>query len=200
VIWLRDARLAGASQRIATKAIARFHVSRFTHQPIPQQHPVTVLLSSRTLTGVLTPFRLARKIARKGMSLTVEFMAEQQMQTIFCERFNCAPSDYQEMALNKCFYLRARFLAPLIRRLMPKLFTEDLKFIMTLGTASDAWEAHKFVLAFHDTNRWNREFLRKRLKIRVSGRKAIELAHELFAKVDPMKPSCASQHLVTSIR
>lgn len=62
----------------------------------------------------------------------------------------------------------------------PRLFADDLKFIRDLGDATDLTEAKASVEEFQDINFARRGFLRRRLKIRVSGRKAMRLARELL--------------------
>ena len=107
-------------------------------------------------------------------------MAEPQFQSLFCQRFNCAPSDYEVKAFRKCLYWHARFLAPVVRGLMPDFFAEDFKFIRHLGDSTSLREAVVDLLNFRDANKSNPSFWRTGLKIRVSGRKASSLAHELF--------------------
>src|SRR6266853_1154354 len=103
-------------------------------------------------------------------------------QNLFCQRFNCPPSANEERALKKCLYWHARVLAPLVRKLNPDLFAEDFKFIRYLGAATDLREVSVDVLNFRDVNRGNPSFLRISLRIRVSGRKATQLAHQLFTE------------------
>jgi hypothetical protein len=66
--------------------------------------------------------------------------------------------------------------------LSSKFFHEDLKLMRELGMAIDWREANTEILAFQDTNRERRNFLRTALKIRVSGRKAANLAQRLFSE------------------
>ena len=104
----------------------------------------------------------------------------QQFKVLFCERFNCRPAEYAERAFYKCLYGHARPFAGIIRTLRPDFFFEDFKFIGALGAAVDAREASTDAANFHDVNRYGRDFLRRRWKLRVSGGKAMRLARELF--------------------
>jgi hypothetical protein len=65
--------------------------------------------------------------------------------------------------------------------LSSKFFAEDFKLIRELGMAIDWREANTEILAFQDTNRESKNFCRTALKIRVSGRKAANLAQRLFS-------------------
>ena len=47
---------------------------------------------------------------------------------LFCQRFHCPLSEYEDRAFRKCLYWHARMLAPVVRRLKPDFFAEDLKF------------------------------------------------------------------------
>jgi hypothetical protein len=108
-------------------------------------------------------------------------MAGQQLKALFCERFGCPPAGYDERAFRRCLYRHARFLAPVIRRLSPRFFADDFALIRDLGATTDWQEAHTEVLTFQDTNRAKRSLWRTGLRIRVSGRKAADLANRLFS-------------------
>lgn len=100
---------------------------------------------------------------------------------MFCHRFNCPASEYEEMAFRACLYWHARPLAPVLRRMKPDFFAEDFRFIRYLGEATSVREAKANAADFRDTNLARPSFWRSRLKIRVSGRKATGLAYELFS-------------------
>ena len=107
-------------------------------------------------------------------------MIRQPFRDLFCQRFDCPSSEYEERAFRKCLYWHARFLAPAIRILKPDFFTEDLKFIGYLGHSTGLREALEDRSNFHDVNRWKGGLLRTAFRIRVSGRKASRLAERLF--------------------
>jgi hypothetical protein len=111
-------------------------------------------------------------------------MAVRKLQALFCQRFDCPPSDYESQALGKLLYPHARILVPVIRTLKPEFPEEDLTFVHYLGEAEDFQEAEGIVADFREVNRVSRSFFRKRCKLRVSGRKAGELVRELFLTGD----------------
>jgi hypothetical protein len=68
-----------------------------------------------------------------------------------------------------------------MRMLNRDFFTEDFKFIRYLGESTSLRETTADLMNFRDVNLGKPSFWRTTLKIRVSGRKAGRLAHELFA-------------------
>lgn len=109
-------------------------------------------------------------------------MAPQEFRSLFCKRFNCPTSEYEERAFKECLYWHARLLAPVLRRVKPDYFAEDFKFIGYLGEVTGVREAKANAADFQDANLARPSFWRRRLKIRVSGRKATGLAYELFSE------------------
>jgi hypothetical protein len=90
------------------------------------------------------------------------------------------PEDCEKRAFKKCLYWQARLLAPVLRMLKSDFFASDFKFIRYLGAATDVQEATVDLLNFRDAILRSRGSWRTDLKIRVSGRKASRLVHELF--------------------
>lgn len=107
-------------------------------------------------------------------------MPGQTFQVLFCERFHCPPEAFEEQVFARCLHWQARLVAPLLRRLKPGLFTEDFRFIRCLGAATDLLTASAEAADFHRAAPRHRSFWRGELRLRVSGRKAMHLAHELF--------------------
>ena len=93
-------------------------------------------------------------------------VAPQEFQSLFCQRFNCPTSEYDERAFRECLYWHARPLAPVLRRVKPDFFAEDFKFIGYLGEATGVREARANAADFQDANLGRRSFWRRRLKIR----------------------------------
>lgn len=104
-----------------------------------------------------------------------------QFAELFCERFHCPVSNYRERAFRKLLFCHARPLAGILRLLSPRFFLEDFKFIEALGAAGNPRKAFMDAASFQDANALERGALRTALRLRVSGRKAMRLAHELFA-------------------
>lgn len=105
--------------------------------------------------------------------------ATPDLRSLFCERFHCPPSEFDQRALRKCLYLHARILAPLLRWSNPRCFERDLLFIHYFGDAKNLQDAAVEVLALRDHDR-QQPFGPDLLRFRVSGRKANKLAAMLF--------------------
>ena len=112
-------------------------------------------------------------------------MAHLSLKSLFCTKFGCSAAEYEKRAFRKCLYWHARLLAPLLRNIKPHFFLEDFKFIRYLGESEGVRDATADVKNYNDVNRGSRSLLRTGLKIRVSGRKAHRLVHELFSGSPP---------------
>jgi hypothetical protein len=69
-----------------------------------------------------------------------------------------------------------------VRLIKPKFFAEDLAFIHHLGEASTMEEVETALLHFRGVSLDHKSFLRIKLKIRVSSRKAFSLVQDLLAQ------------------
>lgn len=97
----------------------------------------------------------------------------------------------------QCLYFHARLIAPLIRAVSSGFFEEDFKLIQYLSTVTNGRELNAEVLSFQDKNRYEGTFLRKTMKIRVSGRKVAALAQRLFAESRRNSPGHSDKTPVT---
>ena len=102
------------------------------------------------------------------------------LRSLFCERFNCPPAEYEKRAVRKCLYLHARIIAPLLRWLSPGCFERDFVFVDYFGKAKNWQEVTAEVAALHYQDRSKPRFTRNALRLRISGRKANKLAAKLF--------------------
>ncbi len=108
-------------------------------------------------------------------------MTPRTFKTIFCEKYQCAESAYEELALNNCLYPHARFLAPALRTVFKNFFAKDLYFIKELGKAIDWQEVKLEMVDFQDSTRFA-DFARKHLLIRISGRRAQIMARRVMLR------------------
>jgi hypothetical protein len=102
------------------------------------------------------------------------------LRSLFCERFNCPASEFQKRALRECLYLHARIIAPLLRWLNRGSFERDLVFIQYFGDAKDWHGVTDEVVVLHYQDSVKPRFARNTLRLRISGRKASQLAAKLF--------------------
>jgi len=117
----------------------------------------------------------------------------QQLKALFCKRFNCPPQEYAERAFRKCLYGHAKPLVGVLRVWNADFFFEDLKFVEALGVALDPKEVRADAANFRDVNRHARGFLRRAWRLRVSGRKAMRMARELFSAAGQSFPAPGTQ-------
>jgi len=103
----------------------------------------------------------------------------QPLKAVFCGRFDCSPEHFEQLAFRHCLPGHARILAPLVLRFAPRFFQADLQLIRDLGNVSDWRSARAEILIFQE-DAANATFLRRTLRIRVSGRKAARLAGSLL--------------------
>ena len=106
--------------------------------------------------------------------------ATRDLKSLFRERFKCPPSEYEKRALRKCLYFHAGMIAPLLRLLKPRGFERDRVFIDDLGKAENWQAVMEEVGALRCQDAFRPQFMRKTLRLRVSGRKAATLADKLF--------------------
>lgn len=107
-------------------------------------------------------------------------MPDETLQERFCSRFNCPPQDYVRRAFRMSLYPHAKLILAPLGWIMPSLVATDEAFIRKLGQARSMRDLMPDLLNFQSGNRWQRTFLRKTLRLRVSGRAAARLAARLF--------------------
>jgi len=101
-------------------------------------------------------------------------------QEAFCARFHCPAAQFHERAFRRCLYSHAVPIAPVLRRLAPAFFREDLQLIQQIGLDRDLEEVDAALSDFQYVNRARQHWLRTGLKIRLSGRRVRELAADLL--------------------
>ena len=111
---------------------------------------------------------------------TAETTAARDLKLLFCERFRCRPDEFEKRALGKCLYFPARMIAPLLRWFDPEWFERDLRFIRDLGKAENWQKVMAELDAFHYREHLQPSYVRTKLHLRVSARKANRLAFDLF--------------------
>ena len=97
-----------------------------------------------------------------------------------CRKFGCAPEAYAEAVFSHCLYPHAAGSAKLIRWLKPDCFAADFELIHQIATVT----VMRQVRAEVENHRYHypsATLLRRFLRIRLSGRRVIQLADEAFA-------------------
>jgi hypothetical protein len=117
--------------------------------------------------------------------------AEVDFMSLFCEQQQCAPPEFEERAFRMCLYWRARVVAPVIRKIMPRYFEPDFALIRYLAKCQGRRNALNELAAFTEANGATGGFARRVLRNRISARKASKLITQIFgrqAESTPMEP------------
>lgn len=130
--------------------------------------------------GSINPRSPPNDVLSAGHKACSSHGGARNFQSLFCEQTGCSRSDYEDRMFGKCLYWHAKPIASVLRHLRPDVFDADLHFIRFLGEATDLREANASALDFQDANLARPNFLRRRLKIRVSGRSALRVAYAVF--------------------
>lgn len=112
----------------------------------------------------------------------------QSFRETFCERMGCADADYPARIFRRTLYGHARPLAFGLRLLRPDHFTIDDELIEVAGNAR-SWDEFNQALESHAfNNKLRGGFLRRQLKLRVSGQKLSRIAVRLLGARSDRKP------------
>ncbi len=99
---------------------------------------------------------------------------------LFCQRFQCPLEEFEHQIFSRCLYRHALLLAGLLSKLGPGFFREDFGLIADLATASSHAEVRMELDRFRGRNLRDRNWLRKRLSLRISGERVLRLSRKLF--------------------
>src|SRR5258706_168776 len=102
---------------------------------------------------------------------------------LFCEAFKCAPDDFNETLLWLCIFPQAIFLARLIWRLNREYFRPEFELIEQLKGVRNPEDLRSELNDFH-YHHPRKGFLRRTLKVRISGQRLLDLGNRLFSKPD----------------
>src|SRR4029079_12814438 len=104
--------------------------------------------------------------------------------TLFCKRFQCSDPEFERQLFARCLHWHARLLSPIIARLSSRFFQEDLGFSGDLSTAASHGEVITELNRFYGRNVRDRNWFRKSLSLRISGKRVLRLSRQLFREAD----------------
>jgi len=113
--------------------------------------------------------------------------SNRDLRSLFCEHAACPPSEFDRRVFRKCLYFHARIIEPLLRWIDPGCFQRDLLFAHYFGNARDWREAIAEIADLRYQDSIRPRFARNALRLRVSGRKAGELAVTFFPPCNPVQ-------------
>ena len=94
----------------------------------------------------------------------------------YCQKYRCDLRRFRRRMFWRCLYPHAVFLAPLLLLLEPTFFRPDLGLIDEVGEATSIDEVAADINGFVDTCQLNGGVLHQRLRIRISGKKLMQIA------------------------
>ena len=100
---------------------------------------------------------------------------------LFCRATQCSPEDFDNRVFWLCIYPHAVLPARLIGRVNRDYFKQDLELIERIKHLSKSKEVELELERFR-YSRGSQGFLRGVLKMRISGRRLMDLAGRLFAE------------------
>ena len=98
----------------------------------------------------------------------------------FCQKYAVPDDDYTQKVFRLSLHLHARPLAKIISWVLPHHFEEDFAAIQELATITDIRCFEPEVGRFRGRNQRSKSFLRRHLKMRVSGRRLIKLKDSVY--------------------
>lgn len=117
----------------------------------------------------------------------------------FCERYGCAPKDFEHQVLRRTLHYRSILLATVIRTVRPDFFELELRTLGYLGNARSSEEFRAEVATYRSDYRRRGGFFRNICAVRLSGQKLMNLAVAVTvpsesgpARTSPVQPRPAS--------
>jgi hypothetical protein len=95
----------------------------------------------------------------------------------FCERFSCPVEQFEKRVLRRA--LHRRTLALLVHAISPRFFDLDFRTIRQLGVACSSEEFRAEIDSFRFESRTQRGFLKRTLRLRISGKRLMHLLNQL---------------------
>lgn len=133
-------------------------------------------IGPRILVVIFSPMR------RMGARMSKSFQA------LYCSHFGSEASHFEADVFWKCVFRHAWLPARAIHRLCPSFFHEDFGFLRDLATAKCRGEVLTELNRFYGRNVRDRSFFRKRLLLRVSGKRILALYRQLLRTASVEEP------------
>lgn len=99
---------------------------------------------------------------------------------LFCQYFACPAHQYEQQLFSRFLHRHALPLANLLAKCDPDFFREDWGLIRDLATAQTHGEVLTELNRFYGRNVRDRNWFRKRLSLRISGKRVLRLSRKLF--------------------
>jgi hypothetical protein len=104
----------------------------------------------------------------------------ENFKTAYCRRFKCSPAAFERRLFWRCLPLRAWPTALLLRLFSPSFFNADLEFLQNVGACRNPSEAVNEANSLSSDPALNEGILRTPLGLRLSGRRLVRTAHQIW--------------------
>lgn len=106
--------------------------------------------------------------------------APETFKTAYCRRFGCAPGAFERRLFWRCLPLRAWPAALFFKMFYPSFFNADLEFLQGVGACRSSSQAVNEANSLGCDPALNEGLLRTPLGLRLSGRRLVRAAHEIW--------------------
>lgn len=106
-------------------------------------------------------------------------MHEKTFREAVCDRFGVAPAGYEQEVLWRCFFPSTLGIGKLLWLVKPDYFRDDLELIRDVADCVSVNEV-RTELNDHRYHRPIKSFLRRILRVRVSGQRLVDMASLVF--------------------
>jgi hypothetical protein len=100
--------------------------------------------------------------------------------TAFCARMECKPRQFEKKLFWETVNPDLRVLVFFIRCFYPGFFRRDREYIQRIGTATNKEEILAIVNKLPFDPKFNQGFLRGFLRVRILGRRLVQITNEIF--------------------
>jgi hypothetical protein len=101
-------------------------------------------------------------------------------QEAYCRIHNCLPGDYEEKLLWQCLYRHALPVLVFLPASDSTFFKEDYELIREIGPVRDPEIFEMELNRFHGRNIRDKNWIRRALLIRISGKRLIGIKNRIF--------------------
>jgi hypothetical protein len=150
---------------------------------IDTQSPVALALESVNTTCLVPQHRRnAPDIPGVRPVLSGKSSATRSMnfRALFCDKFQCSPQEYEQQMFSRCLHRHTFPVTRFLSKMNPDFFREDTGLIQDLATAGSHGEVLTELNRFYGRNVRDRNWLRKRFSLRISGKRVLRLSRKLF--------------------
>jgi hypothetical protein len=104
---------------------------------------------------------------------------KKSFKTLYCEQHACSEEDYDQHVFRRCLNLHAVPVANMLSQWAPAFFREDFDFVREVGFVTTRGELICELNRFYGRNLRDRNWFRRELGLRISGKRVLRLYRRL---------------------